>query len=310
MKNGIRRLAALAFALVLVSAACGGDDGSDTTVAPDTTGATTTAGPTTTIAAGALDEYLVTPGTLTLVTTGNFPPFTRINEESGDVEGYSLDVGAEVASRLGLDFATPTVDFVAELECLQSGLYDIADSGIWPTQERQAAGFAFSRPMTSAGFIALVRTGSAGELAAGLEMDMAGLKVGAIQGSIHEQWTIENEATLGYDEYVPFAGAAEAFTGLKQGRVDMVTSDSVLASFNANEDPELEVVGATINAHPLSMTFRQDSQPLIDAINPVLEAMLSDGTLAEIQLKWFGRCLAVPDDINQEPPYDKLPTGC
>ena len=164
--------------------------------------------------------------------------------------------------------------------------------------------------MTSAGFIALVEAGSASDLADGLDMDMAGLKVGAIQGSIHEQWTIENEATLGYDEYVPFAGAAEAFTGLKQGRVDIVTSDSVLASFNANEDPEMAVTGPTINAHPLSMTFRQESQPLIDAINPVLGAMLADGTLGEIQLKWFGRCLAVPDDINQEPPYDQLPTGC
>ncbi|MDX1690065.1 MAG: transporter substrate-binding domain-containing protein, partial [Acidimicrobiia bacterium] len=122
--------------------------------------------------------------------------------------------------------------------------------------------------------------------------------------------TITNEGDLGYDEYVPFAGAAEAFTGLKQGRVDVLTSDSVLASFNANEDAELAVTGPTINAHPLSMTFRQESQPLIDAINPILDEMIADGTLAEIQLKWFGRCIAVPDTIDSQPPYDQLPAGC
>lgn len=324
MKNGIWRLAILALALLLVVAACGGDDGDTTTSAPDDGDAATTTAPpddgdtttseaaeetTTTAGAVDLDEFLVEPGTLTLVTTGNFPPFTLINSETGDVEGYSLDVGAEVAARLGLEFATPTVDFVAELEGLQAGLYDIADSGIWPTPERQDAGFAFSRPMTSAGFIALVSADRADELAEGLEMDMAGLRVGAIQGSIHEQWTLENEAELGYAEYVPFQGAAEAFTGVKQGRVDLVTSDSVLAAFNANEDPELAIAGATINAHPLSMTFREDSQGLIDAINPILDEMIADGTLAAIQVKWFGVCLAVPDDINSEPPYDTLPEG-
>ena len=304
MRNGTRRLAALALALLLVAAACGDDADDTTTAAPDTSAATTTAGPTTTVAAGALDEFLVEPGTLTLVTTGNFPPFTLINSETGDVEGYTLDVGAEVASRLGLEFATPTVDFVAELEGLQAGLYDIADSGIWPTETRQET-FIFTRPMTSAGFIALVRAEDAG--AAGLD-GITG-KAGAIQGSIHEQWTIENEATLGYEEYVPFAGAAEAELALKQGRIDVWVIDSLVGAARALGDPELEVTGPTLNAHPLSMTFRPDSEGLRDAINPVLDAMIADGSLAEFQVKWFGRCIEVPDDINSPPPYTTLPTG-
>ena len=68
--------------------------------------------------------------------------------------------------------------------------------------------------MTSAGFIALVKAADAN--GPGLS-DVKGLKIGAIQGSTHEKWTIDNEADLGYAEYVPFAGAAEAITGLKQG---------------------------------------------------------------------------------------------
>ena len=32
---------------------------------------------------------------------------------------------------------------------------------------------------------------------------------------------------------------------------------------------------------------------LRDAIDPVLDAMIADGTLAEIQIKWFGNCIAV-----------------
>lgn len=304
----LRLIVSIIAVLALVAAACGDDDADTTTAttvaATTTTAASGTTAAATTVPAGSLDEFLVTPGTLTLVTTGNFPPFTLINAETGDVEGYSLDVGREVARRLGLEFATPTVDFVAELEGLQAGLYDIADSGIWPTTTRQET-FIFTRPMTSAGFIALVRAEDAGS--AGLD-GIAG-KAGAIQGSIHEQWTIENEATLGYDEYVPFAGAAEAELALKQGRIDVWVIDSLVGAARALGDPELEVTGPTLNAHPLSMTFRPDSEGLRDAIDPVLDSMIADGTLASAQVRWFGRCIEVPDDINSEPPYTRLPAG-
>ena len=37
--------------------------------------------------------------------------------------------------------------------------------------------------------------------------------------------------------------------------------------------------------------------------------MLADGTLADIQITWFGRCIPVPDDIDQEGPYTTLPGG-
>ena len=64
-----------------------------------------------------------------------------------------------------------------------------------------------------------------------------------------------------------------------------------------------------MQAHPLSMTFRDGNEALRDAIDPVLDAMIADGTLAEIQKAWFGNCIAVPDDINQAEPYTTLPAG-
>ncbi|MEE8492128.1 MAG: transporter substrate-binding domain-containing protein, partial [Acidimicrobiia bacterium] len=110
------KFGAVLFALALVAAACGSDD-ADTTVPAAATTTTTTA------AVGAVPD-LVEEGKLILVTTGNFPPFTKINESTGDNEGYSIDVAKEIAKRLGLELDLPTVDFVAELEGLAQGLYD------------------------------------------------------------------------------------------------------------------------------------------------------------------------------------------
>ena len=294
------RMAGLLFSFALVVAACSPSDGDATT----TTGEVE---PVTTQAAASSDvPGLVEEGKLLVVTTGNFPPYTMINEASGDNEGYSIDLAREVADRLGLELELPTVDFVAEMEGLASGLYDIADSGIWPNEARQEAGFVFSRPMTSTGIVAQVLTEN--EDTAGFA-NVTGLIIGGIQGSSQEKFILDNEAELGYAEYLGFQGAAEATTGLRQGRVDLLVADSLLAGFAAVQNDDLSVAGPTILAHPLSFTYQEGNEGKRDAIDVVINEMIADGTVAELQQKWFGNCIPIPDDINQAEPYTTMPEG-
>lgn len=248
---------------------------------------------------------LVEDGKLIVVTTGNFPPFTAIDPDSGENVGYTIDIVREVADRLELELELPTVDFVAELEGLSQGLYDIADSGIWPTAERQES-FLFSRPMTSTGIIAQVRAEDVDT--EGLA-DLTGLKAGGIQGSSQEAYLLENEAELGYESYSGFAGAGEALTALKQGRVDALSQDTLVAGFASVNDPELAVAGPTVEAHPLSLAFQLGNEAKRDAVDVVLNEMIADGTLAEIQKLWFNTCIPVPSDNNEVGPYTELPAG-
>ena len=330
------RLLALLAALSITAAACGSDDDEDDTAAESVDAAETTDDteadeadePADDEAADDAEEEpaddaeaeepaddsdaapgevpgLVEEGKLIVVTTGNFPPYTAINPDTGDNEGYTIDIAKVIAERLGLELELPTVDFVAELEGLSQGLYDIADSGIWPTPERQES-FAFSRPMTSTGIIAQVRAEDADS--AGLD-DLTGLNAGGIQGSSQEAYLVENEATLGYAEYSGFAGAGEGLTALKQGRVDALSQDSLVAAFAAANDDELAIAGPTVAAHPLSLAFQLGMEDKRDAVDAVLNEMIEDGTLAEIQKEWFGQCIPVPDDINAVEPYTELPAG-
>ena len=309
MMRRFRWLLAVLLAFALVAAACGDDDdtqaseGDDTPAADDgDTGDDDGDGDD---AAPAAVPGLVEEGKLIVVTTGNFPPFTAIDEDTGDNVGYTIDIAREVADRLGLELELPTVDFVAELEGLAQGLYDIADSGIWPTAERQES-FLFSRPMTSTGIIAQVRTEDADGPGLG---DMTGMNAGGIQGSSQEAYLLDNEADLNYDSYLGFTGAGEGLTALKQGRVDALSQDTLVAGFASVNDPELAVAGPTVAAHPLSLAFQLDNEALRDAVDVVLNEMIADGTLAEIQITWFGRCIPVPDDVDQEGPYTTLPGG-
>ncbi len=301
------RLAVVLIALALVAAACGDSDDTTTTAAAAATTTTAAAAATTTTEAMAEVPGLVEEGKLIVVTTGNFPPYTLINADTGDNEGYSIDLAQEVADRLGLEAEFPTVDFVAELEGLAQGLYDIADSGIWPNQARQDAGFVFSRPVTSTGIIAQVVAEMVDSEGFG---DVTGKKIGGIQGSSQEKLVLDGEAEMGYEEYLGFAGAAEALTGLQQGRVDLLVFDTLVAGYTAVQNDEFAVAGPTIEPHPLSFTYQTGNEAKRDAIDVALNEMIADGTVAAIQIKWFGRCIPIPDDINQEAPYDTMASGC
>ena len=106
------RLVALMAALALLAGACGSDDDTSSD-AEDATTTTTEAPDETTEAPAAEVPGLVEDGKLIVVTTGNFPPFTSIDPDTGDNVGYTIDIVREVADRLGLELELPTVDFVA-----------------------------------------------------------------------------------------------------------------------------------------------------------------------------------------------------
>ena len=101
MNRRLRRLLALMAALALLAGACGSDDDSSDA---DGDATTTTAAPEETTAAPAAEvPGLVEEGKLIVVTTGNFPPFTAIDPDTGENVGYTIDIVREVANRLGLE---------------------------------------------------------------------------------------------------------------------------------------------------------------------------------------------------------------
>lgn len=277
-------------AVMIIGLALGGCGGSDTTSSGDTD-------------EGAQIEGLVKPGTLIMATTGNFPPFTFIGTD-GEVQGYSIDIGEELAERLGLEFESPTVDFVAELQGLAAGKYDLADSGIWPTEERQEE-FLFSVPVASTGFVATTLNDNLDKVT-GLD-DLEGLRVGAVQGSTREEWLIENEDSLGYASYKGYPGASQALLDLENARIDLIVDDPLLALYYIKENPgEVTTAGDVTLEHPLSLALNIEATDVQTAVDEVLAEMIEDGTLLELQEKYWDGAIPVPADINDEPPYPTL----
>jgi ABC-type amino acid transport substrate-binding protein len=292
------RAAGLLSALSLVLASCGG--GSSPTpgaAAPSSSPAGASAAATAS-AAPAIGD-LVKPGKLIIVTTGQFAPFSFL-DESGKLQGYSIDIARELADRLGLELETPTVDFVAVLQGVSSGLYDMSDVGIWPTAERQKQ-FNWTVPLVSDGTIATVLAAREKELPA-LNAELTGLKgirISAATGSAQAEWLIENEAKGGYT-FVPNQGLPEGILSLQNRQTDMEAGDNLAVSYYIAKNPgSIATIGDPVLAHPLSAAMRLEAPQLFAAANAALGAMVADGTVGGFQTKWFGRLIPTPTDINQ-----------
>lgn len=251
---------------------------------------------------------LVQPGKLIIVTTGKFAPFSFL-DANGKLQGYSIDLAAELAKRLGLQLETPTVDFVAILQGVSSGRYDMSDVGIWPTKERQAL-FLWTVPLASDGTVATVRFEDKDRLPA-LTPDLKGLqglRISAAQGSAQEQWLLDNQKAGGYT-VVSNPGLPIAIQALKNKQTDIEAGDSLaVAYYNAQSPGVIATIGQPIIAHPLSAAMRVGAPQLFAASNGELKKMVADGTVAKLQKKWFGQVIPTPTDINQSEPFP-LPPG-
>lgn len=248
---------------------------------------------------------LVRPGYLTLATAGNYPPFSYF-DSSGKLTGYSISIGEVVAKKLGLKLATPTVDYAAELAGVQSGRFDMGDSGIWPNAANRSK-FLFTIPDASTGFVASVLAKNATKYPQGLN-DLKGLKVGAVAGSTREQWALANKASLGYASYTGYPGVSQVLLALENGSIQVFIDDPLVAAYNIKTHPGLlATAGPIISPHPLAIAINMNDTVLQQKVNVIMEQMAKDGTMAALQKQYWGKLIPTPSSDTQEPPYSLLP---
>jgi len=121
----------------------------------------------------------VSAETLRVVTDPSFVPFEMMDQETGEMIGFDMEIIAEVAERAGFDYDLNTMDFNGIIPALQTGNVDIAIAGITITDEREEI-VDFSDPYYDSGLRILVsqNNGDVDEMS-----DLEGMKVGTKIGS-------------------------------------------------------------------------------------------------------------------------------
>ena len=228
----------------------------------------------------------------------NNPPF-EYKAESGNFEGFEVDIVTEAAKRAGMTVSIEAYDFQPLFAATSSGRIDVAISSITITPERLGSQ-SFTQPYYDSDMGVAAKTDGAVK---GLA-DLNGKIVGVLSGSTGEKWSQENQAAHGFSEVKGYNTQQDVLLDLSAGRVDGVVSDVPGMEYAFTRMQGLAVVERIKTGEQYGLMMTKD-HPLLGKINDALTEMKKDGAMQEIHKKWFGTDAPADSSTAAEAPLPK-----
>jgi polar amino acid transport system substrate-binding protein len=212
----------------------------------------------------------------------NTNPLSFRDPVTGELEGFLVDLSREIARDLVGD---PTkVDFrlltePERMPAVQHRMVDILTKATTITCPR-AEQIAFSTVYFEGHQRLLVPRGSGiagpGDLAG--KRVCSGLETTSIATVARE---IPAATIVGVQNF------DDCLVALQQGQVDAASTDDSLLVGMAAQDPNLEIVGPTIEVEPYGIGVNKAEPDLVRAVNAALDRIRHDGTWESLYRKWF-----------------------
>jgi len=295
MKLGFRRMTLLMGVLALVAAGCGEDtppaDDGGTPATEETVCSTHDAD------AGDLLAEICTNEEIRVSTDPAYPPQSELNPETGEYEGFDIDVATEIANRLGVDIAWETPAWEVLTAGSWNDRWDMSVGSMTPINERQEV-LNFTEPYSFVPAVVVVHEDSA---VSDVTTDLDGKKIGVCADCTYQfyleksleisgfefDFVIDDPVIQGYDT------DTTALQDLALGdgtRLDAVLTSVTTAEDFAKDNP-VKVVGDLIYGEPLAIAFDKSSEldgaTLLDAVDGIVADLHADGTLSELSLQWY-----------------------
>lgn len=222
---------------------------------------------------------------ITVLTSPDYPPYESI-DATGNYVGFDIELMEAIAEILGVEVVWKEQSFDGIIAGLQAGQGDMAISGMNVNAERKlSVDFSDIYKAGEALYTAVVLT----EKGYTTIQDLAGLKIGVQTGTVQESAmnSLKDKFSLTIDSRASFLTIIE---DIKLGRLDALVIDYENATQYSIVNPELGVFiiedadldneGGTAIALPKGSEWTEK-------VNAALAQLKEDGTLAELDAKWF-----------------------
>lgn len=208
-----------------------------------------------------------------------FVPF-EYKGKDGKYTGFDIDLWAELAQRIGVEYELKPMDFNGLIPGLTTGNLDVALAAIFVKSSREKK-IDFSHPYFRAGLKVMVQEGNTDiKSPADLKGKVVAVKLGTA--------TVEYVETLGAKKIVKFPNIDQAYLEVVTGGADAAMHDTpnVLYYIKEAGNGKVKAVGPDVKAAQYGIAFPQGS-PLRDKVNIALLEMMEDGAYAKLYRKWF-----------------------
>ncbi|MFE3546465.1 ABC transporter substrate-binding protein/permease [Nocardia sp. NPDC059177] len=240
---------------------------------------TATTAPLESIDSGALG--LLTPGKLSVGTLSDAPPSICV-DGAGTFTGFDNELLRAIGAKLGLQVEFSGTEFAGLLAQVSGKRFDVGSSNITTTDARREL-VGFTNGYDFGYFSLVVPQGSAIKSFGDLT---ASSRIAVVQGTVQDEFVV-NQLHL---DPVKFPDYNTAYANLKSGQVDAWVAPSAQA-----EGAIAPGDGTTISQNTFSLdnfvgyAVAKNNQPLIDALNSGLDAVIADGTYARLYTDWVPR---------------------
>ena len=222
-------------------------------------------------------------GEITIGVKYDVPPFGFENPQSGEIEGFDVDVGRYIAEGLGVE--PKFVEAISDnrIPFLERGTVDLILSTMTINQERDTE-IDFSEPYYIAQGRILVPKGSDIK---GID-DLAGKRVCTALGSTYEE-TIREQAPDADLKLVDTY--SECLELLQNKAIDAISTDDVILTGMIIQDDTLEMVGPKLTTEPYGVGIKDGDEQMKTFVDGVLADVEEDGRWEDTYQEWVGQYL-------------------
>ncbi|MGN6443640.1 MAG: ABC transporter substrate-binding protein [Arthrobacter sp.] len=222
---------------------------------------------------------LITEGTLRVGTLSDAPPNIFI-DPSGKFTGYDNELLRAIGDKLGLKVEFASTDFSALLSQVANKQFDVGSSSISTTDaRRKTVGFTNGYDF---GYMAVVTKN--GSKVNGFADLKEGVRIGVVQGTVQDDY-VTNTLKL---EPVRFPDYNTVYGNVKNGQIDAWVAPSQQATGQVKDGDNTKIAEKVVNTQNFTAyAVNKDNQPLIDALNSGLDAVIADGTWTKLTSEWY-----------------------
>ena len=211
-----------------------------------------------------------------------YPPFSYLGDD-GNYTGFDVEVCQAVCDYLGWELKIFGVNWDEKLVQLDSMECDCVWSGMTILDSMKEAGYVISAPYYDSTQVLVVKAESGFASSA----DLAGKVVAVQLGTSGESLLNGDLADLAasFDSVLTCDSFLKCFTELEGNAVDAVFVDMPVAASYVAEHEGMAIIDENLGAEQYGIAFRSGDAELCAQVEAAVQALVANGTYAEIAAK-------------------------
>jgi ABC-type amino acid transport substrate-binding protein len=235
-------------------------------------------------------ENIQTTGVIRVGTDPTWPPFQMLDNQTGQIVGFEVDLADACAQQLGLTIDWQSVGFDNIILSVQNGQLDMGVSGFSITPERlEEVAFTVPHSTTEGQVVMLKSTAEAKGITTVnslADFKTLGVKVGVQSGNVEQEELQDAGVDIATwsDSASPFQDLVSSNPSVQAVYAETPITTSWIADFAA-QGHDLVVV-YTHPYYPVAFVIAKGSHTLLDRMDGALVQLIYDGTVDQLKAKW------------------------